>query len=616
MARCGRKVKVVIKEPLLSFDYLNSHDKDDCPMNEKIRLLEAQLPELIGKEKINALNELCFFYATRSTDKALQYGSDALLLAQEENDPVGEAEALSKNGIIYFYLGDFDQSLRYFLDSLKRYESLEHKLGIAKTLLSIGNVYSRLSNNELALEYYQQSLVISEALNDPVGIASCYQNIGLIHDNQEEYNLALEYYTKALQLSEKLNDTEKVAKLLNNIGLVYEHLSDDQKALEYYQKSLEICESVADKAGLAYSLGTIGTIYKRAGQSGKAIEYLERGLKLAQELKAKELSLNFYAELTELYAQQEDYKTALMYQQQYLEARDAVYNATQSRQIAEMQAKYDAEKKKREAEIYRLKNVELQKEVDQRKEAEKKLRQINEELTQLHREKDEFLGMASHDLKNPLTSILGFVQLINMLGEKSLDSRTKGFLNSIEECANQMFRIVTNLVDLNRIESGKIHFPLRTFDLRFALVQVINRYQSQTDDKQITMNFELPHHKCLILANEDAVDQILDNLISNAIKYSPPESSIYVRLTDTGEHIHCEIKDEGQGLTPEDKKKIFTKFARLSAKPTGGENSTGLGLSIVKRLVDLMHGNVWVESDGKNKGSAFIVEFPKPSQAH
>ena len=103
--------------------------------------------------------------------------------------------------------------------------------------------------------------------------------------------------------------------------------------------------------------------------------------------------------------------------------------------------------------------------------------------------------------------------------------------------------------------------------------------------------------------------QVIENLVSNAVKYSPPGKNIFVRLLQPAEAIRCEVQDEGPGLSAEDQKKLFGKFARLSAKPTGGEHSTGLGLSIVKKMVEAMNGRVWCESE-LGKGATFVVQFP------
>ncbi|RMH73484.1 MAG: ATP-binding protein [Gemmatimonadetes bacterium] len=126
----------------------------------------------------------------------------------------------------------------------------------------------------------------------------------------------------------------------------------------------------------------------------------------------------------------------------------------------------------------------------------------------------------------------------------------------------------------------------------------------------LTFNFDFPQQAFPVYADENALERILDNIISNAIKYSSNDTAITLRLSQTEKRVIVSISDQGLGLTETDKANLFQKFTRLSAKPTGGEHSTGLGLSIVKKLVEAMNGKVWAESEGKNKGSTFFVELP------
>ncbi|MFY8001277.1 MAG: sensor histidine kinase, partial [Candidatus Kapaibacteriota bacterium] len=143
---------------------------------------------------------------------------------------------------------------------------------------------------------------------------------------------------------------------------------------------------------------------------------------------------------------------------------------------------------------------------------------------------------------------------------------------------------------------------------------IVDDYQTRATQKGIILYYEpLPPDTSWILADKQTVRQIFENLISNAVKYSPPWKQVWVRVKHTEfsgkKMMRVEVQDEGPGLSEEDKSKLFQKFARLSAQPTGGENSTGLGLSIVKKLVELQQGRVWCEST-LGKGATFIVEFP------
>ena len=239
-----------------------------------------------------------------------------------------------------------------------------------------------------------------------------------------------------------------------------------------------------------------------------------------------------------------------------------------------------------------------------------KLEKRNLELLQLNQEKNEFLGIVSHDLKSPLTGILGFAQLLKHYKADFSEVEVNEFVEGVETNVKQMLDLIENLLDVNRLETGKMTFTLKAIDLGVCVFEALYRYRIEAELKKIHLHFELPQGQYLVCADERAVKQILDNIISNALKYSFKEKNIYIDLMVMDESIRCQVRDEGQGLTEKDKEQLFQKFTRLSAKPTGGEHSTGLGLSIVKKLVEAMNGRVWAESDGKDQGSTFTVELP------
>lgn len=239
-----------------------------------------------------------------------------------------------------------------------------------------------------------------------------------------------------------------------------------------------------------------------------------------------------------------------------------------------------------------------------------KLNQQNQELILLNQDKNEFLAIAAHDLKNPLSGILGLSEnIVESNGEMPSEDILE-FTGMIKDSAERMFLIITNLLDVNMLESGKIKVNLKSIDILPILQNNFQDYFERAKQKKLALYLISNEPFYLASADENLVHQILDNLISNAIKYSPEDRNIYLKIFNQKEMIRCEIQDEGQGLTPQDQKKLFSKFQRLSAKPTGGEHSTGLGLFIVKKLVEAQHGRVWCESEA-GKGATFIVEFPE-----
>jgi signal transduction histidine kinase len=235
----------------------------------------------------------------------------------------------------------------------------------------------------------------------------------------------------------------------------------------------------------------------------------------------------------------------------------------------------------------------------------REIEEKNQQLIQLNQEKNEFLGVVAHDLKNPLSNIMSLSEIIL---ENQINIEIKDFMEMIKTSADSMFTLITTLLDVNAIESGKINLSLQRENLLPILQQVLNDYKQSALQKNIRFYFECTPQDYYVIIDRNIARQILDNIISNAIKYSPLGKNIYVRLFCNQYMVKCEVQDEGQGLSKEDLSKLFNKFTRLKPQPTAGEHSTGLGLFIVKKLIEKMDGKVWCESELR-RGSTFIVEF-------
>lgn len=228
------------------------------------------------------------------------------------------------------------------------------------------------------------------------------------------------------------------------------------------------------------------------------------------------------------------------------------------------------------------------------------------QLRELNDLKNKFLGIAAHDLRNPLTAIRGMSQL---LLEMPLDeAQKKEFLQTIYQSSDDMLRLVNDLLDVSVIESGKLEMRLKKGKLGELVRARLRLLAPAADRKSICLeaDFDTVEESTF---DADRFAQVVDNLIGNAIKFSPSGSVVRIGLARGADGIRFSVRDQGPGLTEEDRKRLFGTFARLSAQPTGGEKSTGLGLAIVKRIVDAHHGTIDVQ--GKpGEGAAFIVTLP------
>ena len=240
------------------------------------------------------------------------------------------------------------------------------------------------------------------------------------------------------------------------------------------------------------------------------------------------------------------------------------------------------------------------------------LNDANEKLFLLNQEKDRFIGIASHDLKNPLVSIKLLSGLLAEGHFKNDAEKLKEVYQNINEASLQMYELITNYLNVNRIETGSLILNVTSINITRLIKQIISRYGEFALRKQIVIYF--PNNEdCFLDTDQECFSQIIENLISNAIKYTPSGKAVSVNIKPRAADVSIEIDDEGVGIKKEEMSLLFKKFQKLSAKPTGGEMSTGLGLYITKYLTDQLKGTIKVKSKTKG-GTRFTVYFNTSSE--
>lgn len=244
---------------------------------------------------------------------------------------------------------------------------------------------------------------------------------------------------------------------------------------------------------------------------------------------------------------------------------------------------------------------------------QRELSKKNRELERLNQQKNRFLGMAAHDLRNPLSALQMYSQFLledlsETLGEEHLE-----FLSIIRSSSRFMLNLVDDFLDIAQIESGKLRLDLWPVDLIALVKDTLALNNVLAVKKQITLRFEsddieLPQ----LLLDASKMDQVLQNLISNAIKFSPPETVVTLQINQTGMQVVLSVSDQGPGIPPEEIDRMFDPFERTSVRSSTGEKSSGLGLAIAKKIVVEHDGSLWVESE-VGKGSTFYVALPLES---
>jgi signal transduction histidine kinase len=531
---------------------------------------------------------------------AKDFSEQALILFEELGDRKSKGQSLNSLGNVYHRLSDYAKAMSYFNQSLKVYQEIHDREGEADSLNNLGMVFFELPDYAKALAYFEQSLKIRQEIGILIGQAAIMTNIGNAYYELSDHAKAIAYHEQSLKMVQDLGDRIHEAISLYNLSEIYHRISDDATALDYNRKSLELSQSIGERRVEAYCFKTRGEIYVHAPELAAnqtealniAKESLQNALRVAAEINIPNIIYEAHHTLSKLYKQQGEFALALEHYEKYVQVKEDVFNETSRKQVEKLQVLHQTEK--------------LQYEKDIADNLNKSLQKSNAALSAANQLKSDLIAMASHDLKNPLHIILGFSNLVK---ESPNDAELAAeAIQAIQQESNKMLGLVNDLLK-SAAESGTLELSKSQVLLASLVRESIESLKQQAKIKQQRLTFSQAED-IMISVDANRIMEVVDNLISNAIKYSPMGSAIDVRLFKRAGTVLLEVQDEGHGLSDQDKKHLFERFRKLSAKPTGGESSSGFGLFIVKQLVELHGGKVWAESDGRGKGTTFIVELP------
>jgi signal transduction histidine kinase len=256
----------------------------------------------------------------------------------------------------------------------------------------------------------------------------------------------------------------------------------------------------------------------------------------------------------------------------------------------------------------RARNTLIRKQTDEIQQQLRELEIQNEKLHGLSEERAKLIGLVSHDLKGPFNRIFALVNLME-LSYPNAPADQKEFLGKIQHISADGLAMVRNLLDKRRVEERGIDLVPEMVNVANVISSFVRGYQTVADKKQIQLYVQTPE-ELIIESDKLYLLRIIENLLGNAIKFSPKGKKVWVTVTEESLGAIITVQDEGPGISEEDQKMLYQNYMRLSARPTGGESSTGLGLSIVKEIVDKMKGTIKCESK-LGEGTRFSVSLPK-----
>lgn len=600
--------------------------------------------------RVQKLNLIAKKLSELDTKRALEFSEQAISLAGYLNDRSGLSKAHIIAGWSYYRSGEYAKSFNASQTALEIAAEMVHDTLMAQAYTNIAAVYNAQQNWPSSLEYFEKSLALNQKIKNDTEVARALNNLGYTAFKAGDLKAASEFTEQGILISQAIKDNYKLAFALRNRGDILEAQKELPKAIGYWNRAVSEARAIGNHSFIASCQNRIGLAHLVSGNARQAVSAFESALK---EVHGK----GFLPDLADTYKniknaefQAGNYRNAAQYADLYIETLNKIHKDEEESRIEEIQARFDMRQK--EQEIRALQNENDLKEsliknqhslrntlilmiamaagllllavsryrVKSRaeramKEANLKLGELLQETSQernkaeqANRLKSEFLAIAAHDLKNPLSAISGLTEMIETDFPPLAPQRE--ITDQIRKSANRMHRLVADLLETAAIDSGHLELNRVNLKLEDAVTATAQSYISKVARKKQTLRVSCDQN-LIVQGDKERLQEILDNLISNAVKYSEIGGEIQVSAHRTTENsIQIAVTDSGPGIQPDEMPKLFNRFTRLSARPTDGESSTGLGLSIVKTLVEMHDGRVWAEPGANGKGSSFIVELP------
>jgi signal transduction histidine kinase len=599
----------------------------------------------------NVYNRLGYYYEHIDNFKdAIKNYQEAFLIYDKLKDKKRMARTYNSLGINYSELYAEDYAIEYYLKSLNLHKEILDQDGIASNYTNIGNLYYNEENYDLAEKYFRDALLIYEKLKDKYGISSSYTNIANALADHGEVPEALEYYKKSIALEEELGDQYGIAINYNNIGDSYINLKKYKEAKDYLDKAMKIADSLGEKDLQSIVLLNISDVENKQKRFQNAIYAARESYAIADLIGNLDYKSENLLQASIAYEGLGENALALERLKQYTAIKDSLLKMDRAKKIKlfntlneleksqytitdlsktseEAQSNYEKEKKythfliiaivifafllilliqqnaskKKAFSLLEFKNYQVHKMKDELDGQSNKLKQLNST-------KDKFFSIIGHDLKNPFNSIAGFTDLMIENNEIYDAAKRLKFLKIIKGSTAKVSSLLDNLLIWASSQSGNLKFNPKNINLANQVAGVISFLEIQAINKDIAIlnRIEKNIH---VKADENMLDTILRNLISNAIKFTQPKGEIQIYSRLKNDFIEIAVKDNGVGMTDAEIAAIFNFNEISSTLGTSNEQGSGLGLILCKDFVENHGGKIWVER-AVNVGSEFKFTLP------
>ncbi len=626
---------------------------------EAIYLLDSlhkaliSIPDSSTREVAEIYNALAWNHRDLRPDSSLYYANKALRLSKKYGFTNLEIQSINYIGVAYRNLSSFSKAFEKYLEALKLSEEHENDEQRGYSLINLGNLYLYQTNFQGAINYFIQALDQAKSLANERMVGYCFLNLGRSYKGIAEYGQAELYYQQSIDLRKKLHDEYGTLAAEIDLAETFMLRGDLNRAEQYYLRLVARIHIESNPRMLTEVYNDMSKIYLAKNELGKAKEYAFKARDISRRANNRYAEKNILETLSSIYANANEYEQAYATHVHYGELNHQLFSEENIRRIEQLKGQYEMEQQEAENEFLRQQadlnqeiisrqriiitlavlgillilmvvgviiraywlKKQLSKEISRQKdkiELDKAvIEKQSDKLKVLDEAKSRFFANVSHDLRSPLSLILGNLEMLREdEGVVLTPAATRNLETGFKNCKRLIY-LTDEINELTRLEEGKINLKKETVRVGSYLEMLTEMFVGTAHHKGVELSYRNGTEKDVaIFADPGQFEKVFYNLISNALRHTTNGDVIAVEVHNDHEKVHFSISDSGEGIAPESLEYIFDRFYQSKSNEYRTKEGLGIGLALVKELVELHGGTITVESE-LGRGASFKMNFPK-----